>query len=639
MSQIENNSFNNSERITQNNTATSNDTANTPNSNNSTTTHYRGRNININFMKEMFKKNAVLYVAILFGILAIGLLLAFSSVGQYYRIYDNRGYTVNTDSIVKVFDLYNFIFFTVMIISVIPPMLSITLFSWVYKRKKVDFIASMPLNKRTIFISNVLLGVVFILASVVLYTSSIAVGALLGGKVFFVKQFVDTFVYMLLAMLFLFGICNLAMSKAGNMITQLVLIGLMLFLLPTGVRIFQSRLEYSSTYRIEDSNASSAYFKSYDREFKTNYLPIPLNTIYGEKDNYISPFKAGETMLYIVAIYGLTLYLFEHRNMEENQESFKSIILHEIVKGATMVAVITALVVTALNDDISIPIGLLFIIISIVYFVIYDFITGKKIKWSHTAIALICTYVVSCVFGFIYWEIDENFSGFDRIADVSSIESIVFDSGLEIKDRDFINTFMNMVFREDELENMYSGGYKGNLYDFDEDEYEVEVDEMDEDDFDFDDDISAGDVVKKDDNKNEDKKLNTTTKIDPYYEDDYDSKRSIRYMIKLKSGEVLEHDYLYISKYYFNNVCKKCLDKIQDAVIEDLDKNSNYWNKIYQKTGIVHVDKTEVLSSIRSIERPIDLLFVIQSYASANIDETHYLGHYLKGPSVFCVDF
>ena len=454
MSQLENNSIN----ITENNTSNSvnvanNDNSNSNNSNsnnsttNSTTTHYRGKNININFMKEIFKKNGILYIAILFAILAIGLLLAYSADGESIRVYNDSGYKVNSynyDSEIAVFDFSDYAFFIALMICVIPPVLSITLFSWVYKRKKVDFIASMPLNKRTICISSTLLGVAFILVSCALYVLSTAIGVALSGKLLFAKQFLDIFLYSLLAMLFIFGICNLAMSKSGNLVTQIILVGLILFLIPTGVKIFQYELEGYSTYKIEGTG-NLTY--SYDRVFQTNYLPIPLNTVYGEKDTFISPFKIGETLIYLAVIYGLTQYLFEHRNMEENQESFKNTILHEIVKGSTMVIILASMFVNALDDNLSVALGLLFLIISIVYFVIYDFITAKKVKISITVISLICTYVASFAFGFIYWEIYDNFYGFDRTTEVASIESIIIGSGVEIKDSGFIEKFMDAVFR------------------------------------------------------------------------------------------------------------------------------------------------------------------------------------------------
>ena len=629
MSQIENNPINSTENNTPNDVNTTNNNLNNNNSNNnnSTTTHYRGKNININFMKEMFKKNAILYIAILFAILAIGLLLAFSVDGQSIRVYDDSGYKVsgyNHDSEVAVFDFSTFAFFIALIICVIPPVLSITLFSWVYKRKKVDFVASMPLNKRTICISNTLLGVAFIIVSCILYVSSTAIGVAMSGKLFFAKQFLDIFVYTLLAMLFIFGICNLAMSKAGNVVTQLILIGLLLFLIPTGVRVYQYELERYSTYTIEGTGNLA---NPYDREFKTNYLPIPLNTVYGEKDNYVSPFKIGETLIYIVVIYGLTQYLFEHRNMEENQESFKSTILHEIVKGSTMVIILASMFVNALDGDLTIAIGLLFFIISIVYFVIYDFITSKKVKMSITVISLICTYVASFAFGLIYWEIDENIYGFDRRTDVASIESITIGLGVEIKDSGFIEKFMDTVFRESLIGDYYSEYDYDYVYDYDESEDDYEengyVDEN-------------GAIVDEDVEDELEDKYFTSTKYDSYGNN---KSVSISYRIKLKSGEVLDDDYLYINEKYFDKNFKAYMNTMQDSIIDNFEKNTAFWQKVVPPGNLKSVDKSEAMAAIRKIEKPIDLVSIIKSYSSVYYGETSYCGFYLNGFEVDFVDF
>ena len=45
----------------------------------------------------------------------------------------------------------------------VPVVLSITLFSFIYKRGSIDFTLSMPINKKQIFLTNTFGGIIIIL--------------------------------------------------------------------------------------------------------------------------------------------------------------------------------------------------------------------------------------------------------------------------------------------------------------------------------------------------------------------------------------------------------------------------------------------------------------------------------------------
>ena len=51
---------------------------------------------------------------------------------------------------------------------IIPIVLSMTLFNYVYKKNSVDFIGSMPLSRNTIFLTNTIGGIAIIIITIIL---------------------------------------------------------------------------------------------------------------------------------------------------------------------------------------------------------------------------------------------------------------------------------------------------------------------------------------------------------------------------------------------------------------------------------------------------------------------------------------
>ena len=103
---------------------------------------------NFNYLKENIKKSKaiILLCMLLLPILNGIILLMHGSTGDNFvaSIYDVSG--------IILFGMY-----------VIPIVLSITLFSFIYKKGAVDFTLSMPINKRQIFLTNTIGGMAIIL--------------------------------------------------------------------------------------------------------------------------------------------------------------------------------------------------------------------------------------------------------------------------------------------------------------------------------------------------------------------------------------------------------------------------------------------------------------------------------------------
>ena len=103
---------------------------------------------NFNYLKENIKKSKAIILLCMLLLPTIGgiILLVKCSHGSNFMpsIYEVSGPVL--------FGMY-----------LVPVVLSITLFSFIYKRGSIDFSLSMPISKRQIFLTNSLGGIVVIL--------------------------------------------------------------------------------------------------------------------------------------------------------------------------------------------------------------------------------------------------------------------------------------------------------------------------------------------------------------------------------------------------------------------------------------------------------------------------------------------
>lgn len=435
--------------------------------------------------------------------------------------------------------------------------------------------------------STTILGVAIIVVISFLYTSFIGLGGAVSGKFFFIRQLVDTFVYMLLAMLFFFGICNLAMSRAGNIITQGVLILLLILFIPLFYYMFK---EVGSGGRYTFFGESNSPIYLYNYVHGNEYLPIPLNSIFGTETKFLSAEKIAQTLIYIAVTYVLTQVLFEHRKMEENQESFKSTLIHEIVKVLTLIIPLSVIAKEIFDDDIEFPTFLIINIIILVYFVIYDLITSKKVKLKYSAIALVCVYVITSVFGFVLYKLDNvNYENSTNIS-VNSIKTISFQipyssEWFEITDEKCISEFIDYVRR---YEISRSRSYSWNDYSSLDKDIEWEED-----------------------------KLEANTQTSTRY-------AKIIYRIKLENNKEFTLSSIYTTEKNFNTIFAKYLDQIKGMAVENIRNNSGFWEKsrerLYGNSASIsyktYKAKKENEISISEILKEIDKKSVFELFDS-----------------------
>ena len=128
-------------------------------------------------------------------------------------------------------------------IYLLPIIISICLFNYIYKKKSVDFINSMPISRKSIFVTNTLLGIIIFIIMLLLNIILTAIVTTIFNNPIPIAMLFDYFWFFLVVYLFAFTATNLAMTISGNAITQIIVTLLLFFLVP-----------FTSAYTIELAN-------------------------------------------------------------------------------------------------------------------------------------------------------------------------------------------------------------------------------------------------------------------------------------------------------------------------------------------------------------------------------------------------
>ena len=332
-----------------------------------------------------------------------------------------------------------------------PFVLSFALFGYVYKKKNIDFMCSMPISRKSIFVTNTIGGIILlVLSQLITFLISMLIGALTDG-IIFTNMLLDIFLYQSIAYIFVFAVSNLAMTVSGNLLTQIVVTLLILFIIP--VSVFYFDLWNGNNYDLVDGyyNINSYYRINGIRDYTAPSMPFALTNSGAEYGfNSISILK----MVILSLIYIVLGYIFfERKKMESAGESFENKYVHFIVKGLTIIPFAMILVALADSDEWE---AILFIVAIIaVYYFIYDLVTNKKNKVIQNLLALAASILILCgVYGVIA-NISEDINLGIKLADIKSI--IVQDinyrlNGLnyEITDKDMIEKIIYDSARDKE---------------------------------------------------------------------------------------------------------------------------------------------------------------------------------------------
>lgn len=294
---------------------------------------------------------------------------------------------------------------------VIPFIFSVCLFGYVYKKNSVDFMCSMPLSRKSIFITNTIGGIVMIvLMQLLTLILTILIAGITGATIFTAMAF-DIFVYQTIAYIFVFTIANLAMSVSGNLLTQIVVTLLITFLVPVSTFFV---VMYTSNNKVDLYNNFGDIERGFYRVI--NYT-APSMFLSGEYSyNSTSIIK----MIVLSIIYfGLGLYLFKRRKMEIATGSFENNRTHLLVKGLTLAPFVMLLI--SFIDIESIELVVILLAIIAVYYFVYDLITNKKIKFKDNVVYMIISIFVLLGAYYSILLVYENYEGKLNVNDIREL--------------------------------------------------------------------------------------------------------------------------------------------------------------------------------------------------------------------------
>ena len=385
----------------------------------------------------------------------------------------------------------------------VPVILSITLFSFIYKRGSIDFTLSMPINKKQIFLTNILGGIVIILLmQIINFIITLVISLIYSNMVIDYKMLFDMLLIYSISYIFVFTSCNIAVSVSSNKITTIVVTLLILFLVPfVSTFIKTDGFEYSgsgdarieclnkactpviyecSSFKCKNDRRNNIYTGYVSKVINNNYtMPYKLisGVLFGEEfDNGINISLLKMVFLSIIYIF-VGLVLFVKKKFEIVGTSFKSEKVHILVRTLTTIPVVCILYVIIKNLGVSshdfFTIILLLVLI-FTYLIIYDLITRKRVtNFFKMAICLVIVSGTVCAVG-AFFNDDNEFE-----IKTSDIKEITFldDNNIDIgstKDSDVINYVVSLLLDDDprgKVYNIYhikarvkSSTYRFNIY-------------------------------------------------------------------------------------------------------------------------------------------------------------------------------
>ena len=336
---------------------------------------------------------------------------------------------------------------------IIPIVLSMTLFDYVYKKNSVDFIGSMPLSRRTIFLTNTIGGIgIIIITQLLTMLSTLFLSQILSEVVIFGSMVWDIFIFFTVSYIFVFTVSNLAISFSGNKFSQLVSILIILFLVPfimISCELLGDDYRYISVEeRVEYSLGDEGTRIIIE---DPQYFTAP-SYIFGEITNarYEYSTESIVKMLVLSVIYtAIGLFLFERKKLEMAGESYESEMLHLVVKLITFMPFM--FIYCMLNNSDKVTVFLFFVAILAVYYFLFDLITNKKIKMKVTIPAFIIAWiVVFAIYEGVLPKFGNNNIDIINVNDVKNIyiESVKYNSnyrcdfGLLVEDEELMKLIL-----------------------------------------------------------------------------------------------------------------------------------------------------------------------------------------------------
>ena len=412
---------------------------------------------NFNYLKQNLKKSKGA-LAIFIGIIPIINILTLFLMSD--NNHSNEIISLSNISIINFIGVF-----------ILPIIISVCLFGYVFKKKSVDFVNSMPISRKSIFITNTIGGIsILVIMNLINAIFIYILSNTLPNLIIPIPMIIDYFILWTVAYVFIFTVSNIAVSVSGNMITSIAVSALILFLIPY-IHFFTCEAlipTHNNQYILECtskeciSNKYDSIYPEYvelskenkymmtfgQKEYKVSYS-IPANLILNVS-NY--SYSNGSEKLYnttsIIKTFILSLiyivigyFIFIKRKMEVSETSFKNTIVHNIVKCLTMVPILSFTYLIFKESYLDIISILILLVIIIAYYFIFDLITRRGInKFKLNVITLIIYIPLFMLF----------MKGLDVITNVKTFNVNDIDSvNVYTLSEDTINPIVSEVYIED----------------------------------------------------------------------------------------------------------------------------------------------------------------------------------------------
>lgn len=442
---------------------------------------------NFKFLKENFKKSRAIIL------LCIFLLPILTFITNLIKISDSSDFIPN---------IYHLSYLFIVGLYIIPIVLSITLFSFVFKRKSCDFVMSFPITKRQIFMTNTVGGIGLILILNILNCLMLFLVSLISSNIFIPGRMIfDIFLLWTVAYIFVFVVSNIAISVSANKITSVVVVLLILFLIPflhtfitVNGSLFNNR-ESGVLYENRCIN-NDCYDINYnvvrDSNYTVPYLLISKVFLNNNKLNYnVSIVKTFVLSLIYIFV---GLLLFDRKKFEIVETSFKSEKIHLFVKSLTVIPFLALGYLVFKESGFSfeyMTYYILLLAIIITYLIIYDLITRKRVlnvfkSFLYTLFSLVFVILLGMTSS-----LDNNkYLDVDNIKEITLSDSNKLKKSGSTRDRELIKYIFDNcknydVYEENTISVSTRDGSFTYYFDFtfDNSEYTYIVDKLNKDDY------------------------------------------------------------------------------------------------------------------------------------------------------------
>ena len=441
---------------------------------------------NFKFLKENFKKSRAIIL------LCIFLLPILTFITNLIKISDSSDFIPN---------IYHLSYLFIVGLYIIPIVLSITLFSFVFKRKSCDFVMSFPITKRQIFMTNTVGGIGLILILNILNCLMLFLVSLISSNIFIPGRMIfDIFLLWTVAYIFVFVVSNIAISVSANKITSVVVVLLILFLIPflhtfitVNGSLFNNR-ESGVLYENRCIN-NDCYDINYNVVRDSNYT-VPYLLISKILNNNKLNYNVSIVKTFVLSLIYIFvgLLLFDRKKFEIVETSFKSEKIHLFVKNLTVIPFLALGYLVFKESGFSFEYMMYYILllaIIITYLIIYDLITRKRVLNVFKSLLYTLFSLVFVILLGMTSSLDNNkYLDVDNIKEITLSDSNKLKKSGSTRDRELIKYIFDNcknydVYEENTISVSTRNGSFTYYFDFtfDNSEYTYIVDKLNKDDY------------------------------------------------------------------------------------------------------------------------------------------------------------